>query len=572
MTRTKALVGAILVGIIAAGCLIKGPEPVPEYYSNIRIFPESNSRPPYSLEPAPEGRIYQFWFLDYGYSPTESTITLLGVVPLTRFQWNSEYYFAVSDSGETLGITTDRGLELGQNIFDHTALALSVEPLVDAHPDSIDGPILLVGELSVFARANQSLQMVVPIDTFGTNCGYMIAAPSYMKNLPGHCWRDAVEGMGIWFGAPTVADRELSDTVALCMADLCPPGAARNTCRENACGPDTGQAYGTHFGMKFVQGKKNLRGPGYHLWIFPSEPSQSFCNFDTIFANQEPDLRIRDSVPEHLGGNVGPQMPLGEDPILRNGETVGYMYFRSDTTGLVDTCFLRIDIPESTHCTSDSFQYAPFNDTSVIVRTFLSTWAETTYTSTLTKLAQPPEFIGGSNFLAQFLGLEYEAWVVIDSSNGAIKPIPLGRFLKTNQLDDDNSHFNVQDLSPSFHYPGEDLLHAINRPGLPSSNLDLLSLLDRSRVKVWITLEPIRNDWAPDEPNRQLILYSGDLFPDTSLALFQEACALRGAGGVAAPPVYMRPLKCQEVSASTSALNEGHNFPKMRVEIRHPLK
>lgn len=572
MTRTRALVGAIFVGLIATGCLIKGPEPVPEYYSNIRIYPKSNSRPPLFLEPAPAGTIYQLWFLDYGYNPAETTYVIQHSVPLKRFQWNSEYFFAVSDQGETLKITGSEGLELGENVFDHDGMALSIEPLADANPDVIDGPIILIGDLSVFAKENLSFQMVVPVDTSRTECEYMIAAPSYMRNLPGHCWRDSVEGMGIWFGAPTVTDQEVSDTVALCLADLCPPGTGRNECQLTACGEDSGQARGTHFGMKFVQGKKNVRGPGYHLWIFPNDPSKSFCNFDTIFANQEPDLRFRDSIPEHLGGNVGPQMPLGEDPIIRGGVTVGYMYFRSDTTGLIDTCFLRIDIPESTHCTSDSFQYAPFNDTTVIVRTFLTTWAETTYASTLTRLAQPPEAAGGRRFLSGFLGLEYEAWVIFDSSNSAIKPISIGRFLNPNALDKDNSHFNVSNLPSGFRFPGEDFLQSINRPGLPSGNLDLLSLLDETRVKIWITLEPVQNDWAPTEPNRQLILYSGDLFPDTSLVALQELCARRGAGGASAPPVYTRQLKCREVSATTAALNEGHNFPEMTVVIRPPQK
>ena len=140
MTRTTARVGAILGAIILAGCLIKGPEPVPPYYSNIQIIPTSNSRPPLGLEPAPEGRIYQLWLIDF-----DSAFNLIDQIPSVRFQWNSEYYFAIGENGETLSVTTERGLDLGLNVLDHSVLGISIEPLNDPDPNSINGPVILAG-------------------------------------------------------------------------------------------------------------------------------------------------------------------------------------------------------------------------------------------------------------------------------------------------------------------------------------------------------------------------------------------------------------------------------------------
>ena len=577
MTRTKALVGAILVAIIFAGCLIKGPEPVPAYYSNIRIYPSSNDRPPLGLEPAPDGQIYQFWFLDYVFVPAERTIRVTAVIPSKRFQWNSVYFFAVSDSGETLGITTDRGLDLGFNVFDHTAMAVSVEPLADLEPDSINGPVILFGELSVYARENQWVEMGLDSIIWRTSNApseFSLVAPSYLSSgaSSGTCWRDSSEGMGIWFANLEVVDSEVSDTIAICMEDTCPPGPNQAECRDSLACRKGGGAKGTQFGMKFVQGKKNVRAPGYFLWINPSHPESSFCNFDSVFANQEPDLTFRDSVPEHVPGKMGPQMALGENPIFHGAETVGYMYFSTDTTGFVDTCYLRVDIPESTHCTSDTFMYAPFNDTNVIARTYISTWADTTYFSSLRSLAQPPDFVGGTRLMTDFFNLEYEAWVIFDSVGAPTKPLSLGRFVDKNALDRSNTHFNSQALDPRFRFPGEDLLQGINRIGLPSSKLDLLSLLPGKRVKIWITLEPRNGDWAQDEPYRQFIMYSADLVPDTALATNLALCGRRGTPGAAAPPVYTLPMTFKEVSASSSSLNEGHNWPTMRIVFRSGKK
>jgi hypothetical protein len=575
MTRTKALVGAILVAIILAGCLIKGPEPVPPYYSNIRIYPSSNDRPPMGLEPAPAGQIYQFWLLDYVFVPAENTIRVTGLIPSKRFQWNSEYFFAISDSGETLGITADRGLDLGVNVFDHTGMAVSVEPLVDLEPDSINGPIILFGELHVFAQMNLMLDLGTPIvPTGNAPCEFSLAAPSYLSSGPssGACWRDSSEGMGIWFASLDVVDREISDTIAICMEDTCPRGSGQIDCRKALACYSDGRAKGTQFGMKYVEGTRNVRAPGYLLWINPSQPESSFCNFDAVFINQEPDLTFRNGAPEHVADKMGPQIALGERPIIQDGQTVGYIYLKEDTTGWVDTCYLRIDIPESTHCTSDTFAFAPFNDTNVIARTFIFSWADTTFSSSLRSLAQPPEFIGGTRLMTDFLNLEYEAWVIFDSAGSTTKPISLGRFVDKNALDRSNTHFDTQALDPRFRFPGEDLLHGINRIGLPSSNLDLLSLLPDKRVKIWITLEPRNADWAPDEPYRQLIMYSADLVTDTGLAQNLFLCGRRGEQGATAPPVYSLPLTFKEVSATSASLNEGHNWPTMRIVFRPPNK
>jgi hypothetical protein len=562
MTRTTARVGAILGAIILAGCLIKGPEPVPPYYSNIQIIPTSNSRPPLGLEPAPEGRIYQLWLIDF-----DSAFNLIDQIPSVRFQWNSEYYFAIGENGETLSVTTKSGLDLGLNVLDHSVLGISIEPLNDPAPNSINGPLIMAGLIDEFVRANLTIELGVPVfPTSGAPCQFTMVAPSYLKNAPEACWRDSSEGMGIWFAELEVKDREINDTVALCFEDTCPKDTNLTNCRKTTCS-DSLRAKGTRLGMRFLQGQRNIRGSEYYLWIFPSHPESSFSTFDTVFANQEPNLIFCNDVAQHLVGKSGPQVALGENPIVREGKTVGYMYFKPDTTGLVDTCYLRIDVPESTHCTSDTFVYAPFNDTNVIVRTHTYQWADTSYASSLRSLAAAP-----APFPLGFFGLEYEAWVVFDSSTGPIKPLSLGRFADKNGLDRSNLHFDVRNLDPRFRFPGEDFLMGIDRPGLPTSNLNLLSLLPNMKVKVWITLEPIENDWAPSEPFRQLIVYSGEILPDFRLDAYRAICQMRGTCGVVPPPIYSLPLSYREVSATSANNNEGHNWPMMRVVLRPPSK
>jgi len=556
MTRTTARVGAILGAIILAGCLIKGPEPVPPYYSNIQIIPTSNSRPPLGLEPAPEGRIYQLWLIDF-----DSAFNLIDQIPSVRFQWNSEYYFAIGENGETLSVTTERGLDLGLNVLDHSVLGISIEPLNDPDPNSINGPVILAGLIDEFVLANLTIELGVPVGpTSGASCQFAMVAPS---DTTGACWRDSSEGMGIWFAELEVKDREINDTVALCFEEPCSGSGAK----------------GTLLGMKFIQGQKNIRGPDYYLWIYPSHPENSFSNFDTVFANQEPDLIFCNDVAQHLAGKSGPQVALGENPIIREGKTVGFMYFKPDTTGLVDTCYLRIDVPESTHCTSDTFVYAPFNDTNVIVTTHTYQWADTSYASSLPSLALPPirnhqDLRRERQFLTETLRLQYEAWVVFDSSSGSIKPLSLGRFTSNNQdsLDQSNPHFDVAKIDPRFRFPGEDFLVGIDRPGLPTSNLNLLSLLPDMKVKVWITLEPIENDWAPSEPFRQLIVYSGEILPDFQLEAYRAICQMRDTCGVVPPPIYSLPLSYNEVSATSASKNEGHNWPRVRVVLRPPSK
>jgi hypothetical protein len=513
------------------------------------------------LEPAPAGRIYQFWLIDF-----DSSLNFTGLVPLQRFQWNSEYYFAIGEDGDTLPVTMDRGLELGTNVLDHAVIGITIEPLNDPDPNSMNGPLIMAAEIGENVRANLTVDLGVPVLPFAAGTTqFSLVAPSYLKDVPGACWRDSSEGMGIWFAELAAQDREFSDTVAWCLADTCRAGTGQDTCRDSLCSP--GVAKGTRFGMKYVKGQKNIRGPEDYLWIFPSHPESSFSTFGTIFANQEPNLTFRDGVAEHLTGKSGPQVALGENPIIRGGNTVGYVYYHVDTLGQVDdTCYLRVDIPESTHCASDTFAYAPFNDTGMIVRTHIYTWADTSYISSLSALvtAPPP-------FDLAYFGFEWEAWVVFgqsdDSTAGAIAPLSLGRFSDKNALDNSNSHFDVADLPPLFRFPGEDFLENINHPGLPTRNLNLFSLLPSMALKVWITLEPI-NDWAPSEPFRQLVSYSGEIRPDYALEYYQFVCQQRAPG--VAPPPFMLPLGFHEVSATSGSLNEGHNWPSMRIVLRHP--
>jgi len=557
MTRRAAQVGAILVAFVLAGCLIKGPEPVPPIYTNIRIYPTSNDRPPFGLEPAPAGYVYQLWLIDLDASEGGS-LNFRRAIPLQRFQWNSQYYFAVSDKNDTLPLTTAAGLDIGTNVLDHQAMALSIEPLNDPDSSAINGPIIMGGFISDNVRQNLTLDMVPPFEqTSQATCLFSMMLASNAKRTPGTCWRDPDEGMGIWFAEPGARDHEILETVALCRSDTCSPGAGQSTCRHNAC-PDS-IAKGTRFGMKFIAGVKNIRGPDYNLWIFPSHPESSFSTFNGVFPNQEPDLVFRDGAARHALPKTGPLMKLGEFPILRDGSVVGYMFFR-DSLGAVDTCFLRLDVPESTHCTMDTFAYAQFNDTSIIVRSFTTTWGDTTYSTTLPSLP----------VLDPLFRLEYEAWVVFDSSGGAIKPLSLGRFTRKDQLDEGNSHFDVTDLDSAFKFPGEDLLKNIAHPGLPATNLNLLSLLRDRRLKVWITLEPVQNDWAVDEPYRQLIVYSAEIGRDFGLFEGVTRCEQRVPGN--APPAYEIPMTFREVSASSSSINEGHNWPRMHVVLQHSTK
>ncbi len=530
MTRTTTRVGAIMLALLLAGCLIKGPEPQPEYFSVIRIIPNSNDRPPYGLLPAPPGHIYQFWAYD-----TASNARPVAVFPLQRFQWNTEYFFALDEHGDTLPLTIDPGLDLGINLLDHQGLIVSIEPLSDPNPSQVDGPVIMFADIDQFTRMNLEADFRVPTGLVNLASNeFSLVAQSLVHDVPGACWRSNSEGMGVWFAKPIAKDKEILDTVGPCLHPSC-------------------VTKGTLLG-------RHNKGIDYFIWYFPDHLDSSFSNYGTVFADREPDIVFRNGVPQHVG-RTGPRIPLGADRerIIRGGQTVGYIDYNRDTLGqIIDTCYLRIDYPESTHCASDTVcRYCPFSDTILFKRSFTTIWGDTTVASSLPGIAP----------VDPLLGLEYEAWVVFDSSTGLTKPLSLGRFTDKDGRDRSNPYTDMSNYDPHFNVPGEDFIH--NLPsGLPSP-LDLLAMVQsRRRVKVWITLEPI-DDWAPAEPFKQLIMFSGEVVEDRDTTINTD-CAARS--GESSPPAYSLPLTFREISASKDSRNEGYNWPSMHVFLRRPAK
>lgn len=597
MKRTIArLCAATFLAALLAGCLISGPEPVPEFLSKVRIQPDQN------LEAAPEGSIYELWTFDLqaGNLPDPTTFQ-----SLVRFDWDPVNFRALNENGEPFELysPTGTGYDTGVDLTNASFLLVTIEPRVDMNPDIPDGPaIMFYLDLSQFGaptsplRVNKSatLSLYDPLTGIQPTSGdasFSLVAQTvqYQKTLNGEevCWRDGSQGMGLWFCEPVVRDLVTEDTAGFNVFDPENPDTVIN---------DTTYRYrGTLFTRDV---DRNLDGIPYQVWIFPKQPELSWSNFDLndpLFRFTTPDLVFRDSVAIHPHplDNGPPETGInaqGSNPIVRDGDTIGFMYFNPQD--LTDTCFLRVDHPESTYCQSESeeLKFSEFSDTNLIIRQYTDSWADTTITPSLENLPQ---------VWSLQTGFAFEAWVVFDSANnpdhpplslgqmdsvaietnfvvidGDLFPIPEPVFLTKRVPDDSAIYYDPAMADPNFHFPGEDFLDMGQRSDLPSP-LDLLNFPEAQRIKVWITLEPVSYDPEPTKPFAQLLTYVGEVLPEDpgDLQDALEACALRGdtAAASTTPPVLNYPLEYRPLSTSRSDLAEGHNWPSMKIFLYNPF-
>lgn len=572
MTRIIARLGVAVLLLGLVGCLIKSPPPAPNYYSLIKIVPDNN------LEAAPPGTIYQLWLLDLADlqnpDPNDFQFTAL-----TRFEWDPENFRTLDEAGDPIDLYSPDGpgVETGVNLIGHPIMLLTVEPKNDPNPNLPDGPIMMLflDPGALFGQPSQlelnkkaKLALDSPFGGIQPAAGaatFTLAAQSLQNRRTKEgarvTWRDTTEGQGIWFAQVVVADSVGEDTAGY---NIVYPDSAKYNDK------------GTLFTRDI---DNNVDGVQYNLWLFPKNPRESWSNFDDKFRFITPDLVFRDSMAQHSPPLDNPPPStginaLGSNPIVRGLDTIGYMYF-PNAPNLNDTCFLRVDIPESTYCTSepDSMRFLPFVDTNLIVRQYTFTWHDTTTAPSLLNLpAFPPEQVQA----------QFEAWLIFDSlNNPEHPPLSLGRLVPGIDLetgepvgravpDQSNPYTDAHNFDRNFHFPGEDFLDMSSRPDLPSP-LNVLHIPGVNRVKVWITLEPI-NDWDYSMPFSQLLTYVGVVGRESQGALdsARTASANRGAAYPIAPSLLSFPLEYRPISKNRSDLAEGHNWPSMQVFVSNP--
>lgn len=555
-----ALVGIVILLLPLSGCLIKGPTKPPNIYSMLQIQPD------YSLEAAPAGRVYQMWTL----SLDSASGTFGGVTPLRykrgqesvlfRFQWDPVSYRALDpdDSLVVLPLTKAPGVDVGINLRTASVLFLTVEPENDPHPDLPDGPSVLADV--VLPAYESGVTLYNPFELIRILAGiggispgsYTLISQSNKKGTGGN-WRDGSEGNGIWFCRAEVDNRIVIDTVGF------------QTYQEVII-PTRGTPY------------------PYNVWINTKHKDSSFSDFGKVFGTldtlknprlypQEPDLRFVDGVPKHDLLKRGPQMPLGTDMrILPSGDTI-YRYYSPVTQvcGIVydstcdcdtvichpvqDTCDLNVTHPELTHSTRDAFTVRHFEKRFISKREFTTTGGDTTMTPTMGVIADLDALGKTPRFAGIFNQWEYETWLVFSKSSG-IKPLSMGRFRSPTRPDTSNRYtFTDSRFDRNFQYPGEDFLQNLPDTLHPTLHAPLNVIDDRDAEKIWITIEPLEQlDWAPDEPNTQMIYYSGWI-PHTQLTTEDSP---------------ERVLVPRDPNSGPESLTEGHRFPTMRVIWTQP--
>lgn len=598
MTRTIARLGVgILLLTFAFGCLINAPEPPPEFFSMVRIVPDQN------LEAAPEGQVYELWTFDLELRETTFVETSFAddgsiedifefevEIPtpanfqsVVRFLWDPDNYQTLDENGNPTGLysPSGNGLDIGRDLTLASGMLLSIEPISDPNPEAINGPsILAYVSPTVFGGAavdplkeNKSATMrvsdFIQAQPGGATFSLLAQTVQHQRSLAGEdvCWRGPNQGMGVWFAETQVRDLITEDTAGYNVFD--PDN--RDTVVLDSMGEEVLVRYrGTLFTRDV---DRNLDGIPYQVWIFPKQPELSWSNFDLnapLFRFTTPDLVFRDGVAIHPHplDNGPPDTGMNAQsshPMLRGTDTIGFMYFNPDNP--TDTCFLRIDHPESTYCQSESeaLKFSEFSDTNLIIRQYTTTWGDTTITPSLRSLP-----------LSQAGALIMEAWVVFDSaSNPVHPPLSLGLFLSpfgrfTNDFNP--LYYDPATADPNFTFPGEDFIDMSARTDLPDS-LDLLNFDGAERIKIWITIEPFPVDWAPDEPFTQLLTYVGEVLPDDPAALAdaEEICDDRTENSTA-PSALNYPLQYRPISVSKDDLAEGHNWPSMQIFIANPFE
>ncbi|MEW5874907.1 MAG: hypothetical protein AB1752_06990 [Candidatus Zixiibacteriota bacterium] len=573
MTRMYLRLGAALILLfLVAGCLINAPESEPPFYSYLKIQPD------YNLQAAPEGQCYQLWAFDL-----DSNFQGVEFTPMQRFLWDPVNYQTLDVQGNPIPLYDPEGpgMDMGINVIGHVLIAITVEPINDPLPDIPQGPVLMFYlDLSAFGAPVPSLlaengEVDLRLDqaNVGIQEGPGVSYVSFLAQSTQYrrqmvegedvCWRDATSGTGLWFVDPTVVNRVVEDTAGY-TAD-----------------PEADSGDGTIYARN-VDLDRN--GRQYLIWVFPDHPESSWSNFDNVFPTRFPDLRFRDGVPIRPAGTVPPPSSginrLGGNPIVRGGQTIGYMYFpdTNNAPNFLDTCFLRTDYPESTFCTQhpDSvYRYAngvlkPFDDVNYLVREFTTTWADTIAISSLLSLPVLPD---------DQIGLEWEAWLIFDSANNPVyPPLSLGRISANDrnfdgvpdgiwERDSSDPYTDEANNDPNIHFPGEDLLSGLPAP-FPSP-LDLFNFDGAEQIKLWITAEPVR-DWDSSRPFVQMVTYAANLRPDTQEAIDSAAvqCAQRGVPGITSPyPVYSIPLRYRPRGLSRTDVVEGNNWPTVKIMV-----
>jgi len=579
-----ALAVLLILGVVVTGCLIEGPAKPPEFYSWVKIQPGDRfSGGP--MVAAPEGYIYQLWVANIAFEGQGGGLT--DFAPLVRFHWDPENYVALDEDGNPMRLTVDNGMDFGINVFEWNALMVTIEPEDGPNPFGL-GPLVLFSDT---LGSNQIRELVSPLQAFA-NFGfpepafaqYTFVSQSNKKGNPGAHWRDGSEGEGIWFCIPEVEDRQINET----------------------------DVYQAHQKVVFYPG--NIAIP-YTVWIYTDHPESSFSDFGLAFQNQEVDLIYIDGVARHDTIIIasppdtiikrGPQVPLGQnhmtingesvyryvaengsvcdlyidkpwlthcnsdpfpallfngdDHVIVDGDTVGIVYFSEDST---DTCILHWDDPRLDQCDDVGAYYNRiFDDFGPSSRRFITINGDTILSPTLPFL--PPSRL--------FL-FDYEAWVIFTPESG-IPPLSLGRFLIDEQIflvvtdtTDDNNTYTFTDsrFDRNFHFPGEDFVNDMSRHHASlSSPLNVIN--DDRALKIWVTLEPVEPlDWAPGQPYEQMIVYS-DWIPRDEF--FMDGSETASPDSLS--PVT-RTMTYRDLNPGTNpltSLNEGHRWPSMRVYV-----
>ncbi|HUU45791.1 MAG TPA: hypothetical protein VM118_08660, partial [Acidobacteriota bacterium] len=473
------------------------------------------------LAAAPAGMVYQLSVYKLSGDALEDYLELI------RFQWDPENYLARDLDSNIIPLTTGSGMDLGVNVMEWDGLMLSVVPIEDTGPGVL-GPLLL---FSVPNAPGTRRDLFTPIDVLQflgipapVEGAFTLVSQSNKKGHPDADWRDGSEGYGIWFAQPETSDRIEIDPIV---------------------------EYDSYQKIVFPPtGSTDTDTATYRIWVNPVYPESSFSNFGNVFRYQEVDYLFVDSVPLHdetgLIPMTGPQVPLGEEPIVEDGETVGYLYH--GPSGQV--CSLRVDHPWLTRCNTDPFESLIFDGDSAIVIDgdtvgFVfynedssevcelrvddpalskcedndgNNIEEKFYERIFTDVGTTPRqgtTTEGDTIVAPTLPMfgplgsflfELEAWLVFDPASG-LEPLSLGRLavdtdptsnfqgmIATDRSDQANPFTLTETADRNFHFPGEDFLQGLEAYGLESP----LNVIDDTRpIKIWLTMEPAQKLYQP---------------------------------------------------------------------------
>lgn len=559
-SRWLALTAICLALTFISGCQINGSTGSTGDLTHVRVKPDLN------LHAAPVGSIYELWAMGFDVNVDEDsnfTPRLTGPYSVARFKWDPYLYAASDANDEFLPLTLESGMPLVDSfpvdsVFaSQTPIAfITIEPAGESGDQlrAPSGPILLAFYLNAQSHLGVLISPFVILESGGRPAAsYSLLSQSDKTSVPGARWRDnETEGQGIWFVNPRLGDKTVVDTIDVWDTYV------------QTFVPDTADPY------KYV------------VWIHQVYPESSFSNFGLVMPDREPDFEFRDGRTDHAPGKYGPSdlipgqppiegVQLGSDPVVIEGQTVGYRYITKDggNPPRIDTCIVRVDNPALTRCNRDSildpndprdfkFDSLEFEETSELLTSYRTTGGDSTRMGSslagvidLSDLEALNRATLGSAFL--FIGWEYEAWLVFTKESG-IAPMSLGRFKSPNARDSKDPYTIAGTYDRNFHFPGEDFLVNLSQHD-PSLTGPLNVVNDLKPEKLWITIEPDDDfgfDPAPDDPNTQLIYLSAFLPNDLDTNTARAAYF---------PMIY------RDINPGPSSLNEGNFFPTVKVEF-----